>query len=225
MLKKLIEFVSFHIISPFNWTRIKFLLTGREYDITPQDREYIRKKCAEGVFMWLTRRDTHLTTYLINLSDWALGLLAYYRNGRKGPRPRLGFYSHAFLNADDDEFIEAVAKGVQNNYFDNVFNVDAVAGLIPSGLTALEWAMFSKKFVEVAKSKVGSGYDAFFNLKDETLVSCIELLRVSLRHCMSDERYNLRFKNFEALIKERRNLTPDMLRECPDFTVVIEMRR
>ena len=225
MLKKVVQFISFKILSPFNWARLKYLLTGREYDILPQDREQIRAFCARGVFMWVTRRDTHLSTYLINLSDWGLGLLAYYRNGRKGERPRLGFYSHAFLNADADDFIEAVASGVNFNYFDNVFNVDAVAGLIPTGLSALEWSVFSKKFVEVAKGKVGAKYDALFNINDDTEVSCIELIRLCLRHCMSESDYNLRFKNFEALIKERRNLTPDMLRDCPDFTVVIEMRR
>jgi hypothetical protein len=225
LVKKLIQFVSFNILSPFNWARIKFLLTGREYDVTAQDREYVRGLCAQGVYIWLTRRETHLTTYLIGFSDYALGLMAYYRNGRKGKKPKLGYYAHAFLNTDADTFIEAVSSGVQYNYFDNVFNVDAFAALIPTGLTAVEWAMFSKKFVEVSESKLGAKYDAVFNLKDETEVSCGELIRVSLRHCMSDERYNLRFKNFEALIKERRNLTPDMIRECEDFTVITEMRR
>ena len=225
MIKKLIQFISFHFISPFNWARIKFLLTGREYDVTAQDREYIRETCAQGVYMWLTRRETHLTTYLITVSDYLLALMAYYREGRIGSNPKLGFYSHAFLNADSDTFIEAVAQGVKTNYFDNVFNVDAVAALIPSSLSPLEWSMFSRKFVEIAKSKVGSRYDALFNLKDETEVSCIELIRVCLRHCMSEAEYSLRIKNFEALIAQRRNLTPDMLRECKDFTVVIEMRR
>lgn len=225
MIKKLVQFVSFHILSPFNWARIKYLLTGREYDVTAQDREYVRSLCAKGVFIWLTRRETHLTTHLIAFSDYALGLMAYYRNGRKGKKPKLGFYSHAFLNTDDDTFIEAVSGGVQYNYFDNVFNVDAFAGLLPTSLSALEWTVFSKKFVEVSKSKLGSKYDAVFNLNDETEVSCVELIRVSLRHCMSDADYALRFKNFEALISERRNLTPDMLRECEDFTVITEMRR
>jgi hypothetical protein len=151
--------------------------------------------------------------------------MAYYRNGRKGKKPDLGYYSHAFLNTDADTFIEAVSKGVQYNYFDNVFNVDAFAGLLPTSLNALEWQVFSKKFVEVSKSKLGAKYDAVFNLNDETEVSCVELIRISLRHCMSEADYALRFKNFEALIFERRNLTPDMLRECEDFTVITEMRR
>jgi hypothetical protein len=225
VIREYIEFISFKIISPFKWTRIKYLITGREYDLQPRDRDMIRDLCEQGTYLWLTRRDTHLTTYLITFSDYILALISYYREGRKGKKPRLGYYSHAFLNSDKDTFIEAVARGVVSSYFDNVFNADAAAGLMPSKLTRTEWAMFSKKFVEVAKSKIGTPYDTFFNLKDESEVSCIELIRVSLHHCMSEEDYNLRFKNFEALIAERRNLTPDMLRDCEDFEVILEIRR
>ncbi len=224
-MKVLIDFISLKLISPFNWTRIRFLMTGKEYDLTSRDRESLREMCENGVYIWVTRRDTHLTTYLIVLSDWLLALLAYYRRGRTGARPKLGYYSHAFLNADRSIFIEAVAKGVINSFFDDVFNVDAVAALAPSGLSLIEWGMYSKKFVEVGKSKIGGKYDTVFNLNDENDVSCIELIRVCLRHSMTEEDYQLRFKNFEALIKDRRNLTPDMLRNCPDFEVILEMRR
>lgn len=224
-MKKVIDFVSRYILSPFSWTRLKFLLTGREYDLTATDREYLRKMCDQGVFIWVTRRETHLTTHLITFSDWALGLLAWLRRGRKGERPKLGFYAHAFLNTENDTFIEAVSEGVIESYFDNIFNVDAVAALAPKHLTLIEWHMFSKKFVEVATSKKGAQYDTVFDLKDATKVSCIELIRLSLQHCMSDDDYLLRFGNFEALIKDKRNLTPQMLRDCSDFEIVIEMRR
>ena len=225
-MRSVIDFVSLKIISPFNWTRIKFLLTGRSYDLTSMDRESLREMCDTGVYIWVTRRETHLTTYLITFSDYLLAVLAYYRGGRVGPKPKLGYYSHAFLNADKNTFIEAVARGVLQSYFDDVFNVDAVAALAPSGLSLIEWRMYSKKFVEVAKQRVGNTkYDTVFNLNDETELSCIELIRVALRHCMTDADYSLRFKRFEQMIIERKNLTPDMIRNCPDFEVVLEMRR
>lgn len=224
-MRPIIDFISLKLISPCSWTRIKFLLTGREYDLTSRDREMLRDYCHLGVYIWVTRRETHLTTYLITISDYLLELMAYYRNGRVGRKPRLGYYSHAFLNADKNTFVEAIAKGVIQSLFDDVFNVDAVAALAPSGLSVIEWGMYSKKFVEVAKGKIGSRYDTVFNLKDETELSCIELIRMSLRHCMTDADYKLRFKRFEDLITERKNLTPDMIRNCPDFEVVLEMRR
>lgn len=223
--KSFIELVSLKVISPFKWTRLKFLITGREYDLTPKDRTDLHDLCETGIYMWLTRRETHLTTYLINFSDYLLGMYAWLNSGFTGEKPKLGFYSHAFMNADRDTFIEAVGAGVKPSYFDEVFDVDAVCALVPSGLSAVEWSMYSKKFVEVGKKKVGARYDTMFNLKDETEVSCIELIRVSLKHCMIEENYALRFANFEALIKLNKNLTPDMLRNCSDFTVVLEMRR
>ena len=224
MIKKFIEYVSFKFISPFNWTRIKFLFTGREYDISPSQRDSIRETCSLGTYLWATRRETHLTTYLINISDYLLSLLAYVRGGFKGPLPKFGFYSHAFLNSDQDSFIEAISKGVIESKFDEVFNVDAVACFVPSNLSPEEWSKFSKKFSEVATSKKGSKYDAVFNIKDEKEVSCIELLRVSLTHALGEEEYPLRFANFEKMISDRKNLTPDMLKECGDFYTLFEYR-
>lgn len=224
-MRPIIDFVSLKLISPCSWTRIKFLLTGREYDLTSRDREALREMCELGVYIWVTRRETHLTTYLITLSDWILESLAYYRNEKKGRRPKLGYYSHAFLNADKNTFVEAVAKGVLQSLFDDVFNVDAVAALAPSGLSVIEWGMYSKKFVEAAKQKLGYKYDTVSNLTDEKELSCIELIRVALRHSMTDVDYQLRFRRFEEMITERKNLTPDMLRNCPDFEVILEMRR
>jgi len=223
-MKKLIEFISFKILSPFNWTRLKYLLKGKAYDISAKDRDNVRSMCELQTYLWLTRRDSHLTTYLINFSDFALGCLAWARSGFKGPRPKLGYYAHAFLNVDDFTFIEAISKGVVSSYFDEVFNVDAFCGLVPKNLTAVEWNMFSKKFVEESKKRIGSRYDAVFNLNDEAEVSCIELIRVCLKHAMTEEEYSLRFKNFEALINQKRNLTPDMLKDCGDFETVIEIR-
>ena len=74
--------------------------------------------------------------------------------------------------------------------------------------------------------KIGNTkYDTVFNLADETEVSCIELIRVGLRHCMLETEYLQRFPHLEELIKVRKNLTPDMLRNCLDFKVVFEQRR
>ncbi len=224
MIKRLIEFISFKIFSPFKWDRIKFLFTGREYDITPLQRDAIRATSGIGIFIWLTRRDSHLSTYLISISDYALSLLSYVKRGFKGQKPKWGFYAHAFTNIDSDSYIEAISAGVLESKFDEVFNVDAVACLVPSKLEHDEWINYSSKFVETVTSKKGSKYDALFNIKDETEVSCIELIRLSLVHALGEDEYKLRFKEFEDLISERGNLTPDMLRECGDFRIVFEYR-
>ena len=44
-------------------------------------------------------------------------------------------------------------------------------------------------------------------------------------HPWDDPDYYTNFANFEKLIAERKNLTPQMFYECPDFEVVFEIRR
>lgn len=222
VINKIIEFISFKIISPFNWTRVKFLITGRAFDLKPIDREYARDLCKDDVLVWVTRRETHLTSYLISASDFALAFLVWAKEGFKGTRPKFSFWAHAFMNVDDNEFIEAVAKGVQKVYFDYVFDVDAAAALVPAELSLTEWRHlkpFIKAELELQK---GKGYDATYNIKDESKVSCIEVILVVLRHRVPD--YSVKFANLEKLINTYKNITPQMLIDSGSFKVIWEVR-
>lgn len=218
-----IEFISLKLISPAKWTFVKFFFTGRAYDLKPVDREYARDLMKQNVFLWVSRRETHLTTYLISFSDYALSLVAWAKNKFKGQRPRFGYWSHAFINYDDNEIYEAVSKGVQKVFFDSVFDCDAVAALLPRFVSPLEWAEVLPLIKEELElHQKGKKYDTIFNLSDESKVSCIELIRLVLKKNIKD--YEIKFKDFEDMIKANKNVTPQMLYDSKSFQVVYEVR-
>lgn len=221
-LKKIIEFISFKIVSPFNWGRIKFLFTGREFNLLPRDREYARKLMQKSNYIWLSRRRTHLTSYLISFSDWMLQVKHWVKIGFKGSIPRWGYWTHAFINKDDNEFIEAISEGVKESFFDTVLNCDAIVCLEPSAISSVEWVEISKKVVERAKLQEGKKYDAVFNIKDSSEESCIEMVRESLKAIPN---YESKFMDFERSIKIYNNLTPQMLYDSSSFKIIWEIRR
>jgi hypothetical protein len=223
MWEKIVGFVSLKLISPFKWTFLKFFFTGRAYDLRPADREAARELMSFRTYVWVSRRDTHLTTYLISFSDWVLSLWAWIKNGCENKRPRFGFWSHAFLNYDNNELVEAVAKGVKRTFFDEVFDCDAVAALVPKNLSIDEWASLQPFIAEEMLNQLGKKYDTVFDLSEDERVSCIELVRVVLKKRVPD--YDLKFANFETMIQLYKNVTPQMLYESEDFVCVWEVRR
>lgn len=223
MLKAIVRFISLKILSPCKWTFIKFFFTGRAYDLTALDRENARDLMTYRIHLWVSRRDTHLTTYLISFSDYVLSLYAWFKAGRKTVRPRWGFWSHAFLNYDNNELVEAVGKGVSRRYFDEVFDCDAAAALLPKNITPKEWEDLQPFIAEEMLKQLGKKYDTAFDIKDESTVSCIELVRLVLKNRVVD--YGLKFKSFEAMIETYKNVTPQMLYESGDFVCVWEVRR
>lgn len=223
MFKKILRFVSLKIISPFKWTWLKYMFTGRTYDLKSSDRESARDLMTLGSYLWVSRRDSHLTTYLISFLDWLLVLKTWIKNGHEGMRPRFGFWSHAFMNYDDNEIVEAIGKGVVKNFFDDAFDCDAIAAMVPRNISRLEWAVLQPKIVKELEKQVGKKYDTNFDLSSEDQVSCIELVRLVLKKEVED--YDLKFANFETMIKMYKNVTPQMLYESKDFVVVWEVRR
>ena len=222
-MRPIINFISLKIISPFKWTFIKYFFTGRTYDLTPFDREYARMLMNERLYLWVSRRDTHLTTYLICFTDWLLSFLSWAKNKFKGPRPRWGFWSHAFMNYDGNKIVEAVAKGVHKVFFDDAFDCDSVAALVPKNMPIHEWESLRPKIEYELSQQIGKKYDTVFNISDESQVSCIELVRIVLKNEVID--YELKFADFENRIKIYKNVTPQMLYESSDFRCVWEKRR
>lgn len=221
-MRRLIDFVSLKLISPFNWGRIKFLLTGREFNLLPEDREHARRLMAHAPYLWVSRRRTHFTSYLISTADFLLALKTWVNSKFKGKRPRWGYWTHAFISGTDFKVIEAVACGVQEAYFDRVFDCDSIACLVPSFSNDEEWAEVSKLVIELAHKQIGKKYDTIFNIADDSELSCIELVRVAL---MAVPQYALKFKDFEEMIQLYKNVTPQMLFESKSFRVVWEVRR
>jgi hypothetical protein len=223
MFKKILNFVSLKIISPFKWTWAKYMFTGRLYDITSQDREAARDLMTIGSYLWVSRRDSHLTTYLISFMDYLLVMKTWFANGRKGMRPRFGFWSHAFMNYDNNEIVEAVGKGVCKNFFDQAFDCDAVAALVPKNISKEEWDSLRPLITKELEKQIGKKYDTNFDIEKEDTVSCIELVRLVLKHNVQD--YDLKFSEFETMIKIYKNVTPQMLYESKSFAVVWEVRK
>lgn len=222
-MRKIIEFISYKILSPFNWTRLKFLLTGRFFDLSSSDREFARTLMENGFYLWVSRRETHLTTYLIGLADYYLKLCVWYCKKDHRVKPVRGFYAHAFVNLDGDEVIEAIAVGVKKSYFDDVFDVDAAAALVPTNVPVEEWQILGPQVAAEARRQLGKKYDSVFKIDDESQVSCIELVRLALKKIVPE--YETRFKHFEEMLVTYKNVTPQMLYDSESFTVVWEVRR
>jgi hypothetical protein len=76
--------------------------------------------------------------------------------------------------------------------------------------------------MDKAMTEIGKPYDSLFDLKNDNALSCVELGRTAL---MAEPNYYTNFANFEEMIRKRKNLTPQMFYECPDFEVVYEIRK
>lgn len=210
-------------LSACKWTFIKYFFTGRMYDLMPEEREHARLLMSEGIFLWVSRRNTHLTTYLISIGDYLLSAKAWILSGCRKNKPRFGFWSHAFFNFDDNEIVEAVSKGVQRHYFDSVFDCDSVCALVPRNMSKEEWDSYKVEISRELLNQIGKKYDNIFDIYDDSRLTCIELVRLVLKNKIPG--YNLKFSNFENMIDIYKNVTPQMLYDCKDFKIVWEVRK
>lgn len=212
-LKSIIEFISFKIIAKININYLYRAMGKPYYRLTERDHTLLKHLLSKNYYIILTYRRTHLTTLLI-------GIATLIKCG-KWPR-----YTHALMNCENDEtideddfqIVEATGIGVAAASFMSAFDCDRVALIRPRGFDALEWTAVLDKL----KSSIGKGYDTLFDLKDDTEVSCIELIRSALQ---ASRDYERDFKHFENRIRDAGNLVPQMLFDSPDFEVVLEISR
>jgi hypothetical protein len=212
------------LLGAWNWlldvfAAIKFDRTfavangGVYYRLTEGDHDSIRQLLRDSYFIILTRRKSHLTTYLI-----ALVSLFVDR--------KFAHYTHALMNVEGDldghlgyKLIEATGEGVHYSTFMQVFDCDSVVMLTPKGMTPAEWTIV----MDTVKSDLGKEYDDFFDITSNKSVSCVELVYWGLMSVPDSEN---RFPNLLTLIRERGNdLTPQMLLDCGDLDVTLEIRR
>lgn len=195
------------MLAKVKWTQKKHL--------TEQDDIILKDKFAKDYYIIVTRKSNYLTTFLIALGNFFL-------------TGRWGFYSHALMNMEDEvttdadyRFIEATGKGTAFNTFDGVFgHADAVGLVLPKShiMTREEWT----ECLDKAKTYLGTPYDNLFNLVSTNEINCVELVRLALQ-ALPD--YAARFPNFEAMLKAKKKLTPDMFHECDDFELVYSIKR
>lgn len=180
--------------------------------ITVDEQEKIKAMLTDNYYIILTRRNNHLSTFFIVLAHFLLRL-------------RPGHYAHVLMNLEDEvesiedfRLIEAIGTGVQYSSFSKVFDVHSVALMKPKSMSIEKWTAV----LDAAKSQLGRPYDTLFDLKSDTNVSCVEMVRNAL---MADIDYYTNFADFERMINKTKNLTPQMFYECKDFEVVYEVRR
>lgn len=171
----------------------------------------IKELLIPNYYIILTRRNNHLSTYAIALGNFLL-------------TGKFSYWSHVLMNTEDEvnskedfRLIEAIGTGIQFSPFDKVFDVQSVAILKPRNIQTWQWTAILDK----AKSELGKPYDSLFDLKSDSALSCVELVRNAL---MAEDDYATNFANFEAMIAKNKNLTPEMFYRCSDFEVIYEIR-
>lgn len=179
--------------------------------LTPEEQDGIRKLLSDNYFIVLTYRRNHLSSSFVKLANFVL-------------TGKWGRWSHALMNLEDevegdDDFrlVEATGKGTHYTPFEKVFDVHRVALLKPKNMPVERWT----DLLDRAKAQIGKPYDTLFNIKDAQALSCVELVRYVLQ---GEPNYEQDFADFERLIRERKNLSPQMFADCKDFEVFYSVR-
>jgi hypothetical protein len=194
------------------------MITGRInwqscHVVTADELDIVRSKLKDNYYVIATRHNGHFSTYVIAFAHWLL-------------TGRWGYYGHVLMNLEDKvnsdgdyRFIEAVGDGVRITGFANAIDTQtgAIALLKPKNMTLDDWTLALDK----AKTENGKPYDTVFDLANDKELSCVELVRVALQ---ADPDYAVNFAEFERMIREAKNLDPQMFYECSDFEVVWETR-
>lgn len=180
--------------------------------LTLEEQSHIRELLKKDYYIMLSRRNNHLSTYLISFANFILS-------------GKFSYWSHAFMNTENDvkndsdfRIVEALQTGVEFTPFDKVFDVNGIVLLKPKNMSIDKWTSVLDK----ARTEIGKPYDNLFDLKNDKALSCVELVRTAL---MAEPDYIENFADFENLIRSRGNLTPQMFYDCKDFEIVYEIRR
>lgn len=202
-----------NVVASIKWPGLYALFNhGLYYNLTESDHDRIRDLMKDNYLVALTRRKCHLTTYIIGVLSWIV-------------THEVQHYTHSFMNVEGDldghlgmKFIEATEVGVHYSTFMQVFDVDSVCLLKPSGIDLAEWT----KVMDYVKSSYGKQYDNLFDITSDQQVSCVELIYWGLRQLPD---YQQHFPKLIALIEQSKELTPQMLLDTGEFEVVFEVRR
>ena len=184
---------------------------GYKNGLTIDELSEIKKLLVKDYYIILTHRNNHLSTFFVGLASYVL-------------TRKWSYWAHALMNLEDNvqsdsdfRLIEATGTGTHYSPFDAVFQVHGVSLLKPVSMSVDHWTDIMDK----ANKELGKPYDTLFDLKNDNALSCVELVRTAL---MAEPDYAINFANFEKMIMERKNLTPQMFYDCPDFHIVYEVR-
>lgn len=204
------------IIANTSWTSFKAFITGRKgFDLSDEDRLRIREILATHYCVILTYRKTHLSTFSISFLTWI----------KTGKWPQ---YVHVLMNVDPEDnpelsqnfrLVEATSKGVHFSHFDDVFDCDRVCLMAPANMRHEDWDLVMENVFD----QIGKPYDNLFNIADQSHLSCVEMVFNALRG--DNNELAQYFPNLVKEVDSVGNLTPQMYRECPDFTVLFETKK
>ena len=214
-MKKVWDYIS-AFFSSVSWQKFNALFDSRGvyYNLTKEDLDKIEDIIIRyGPLICLSRRKTHLTTYLISFIStfWV-----FLKTGKW----QSTYWTHAFIAEDTDTFVEAVWPAVKESTKMEVLDVDAICLLVPD---IAGWAIVGPKFVSEAKRIIGTPYDNYFDHTDASKISCIEVVRIALVRSIVN--YYELFYETEKILTARGRLTPDIPYDSPDFIKLLEIRR
>lgn len=209
-MEKLYNFFIIKIIGRIEFTSIKYLFTGRAVDMTAPDVKQVAMKLLMDRYVGLSYRKTHLTSFFISLVHFVL--TGVWRK-----------WSHAWINVDDEisdplgmQIFESVGAGAIVSPFWDVIVVDAVVLLKPKFVKEQDW----DKIHKVLLSQQGTAYDTRGRCKDISELNCVERVVVAILTVDSTA-----LPNLKKMMDKKKQLTPQMLYDCGDFEICLEIRR
>lgn len=213
MILKAFDWFMLKVISPIGLDWLRFYFTGRRYNLSMKDHFYAFQLLKDHNYIILNRRNLHLSTYLISLGSFLLS-------------GRFSYYSHIFLNIEDEDainyqdlmFLEAVSKGVKVSHFLETFNCDSVCFLKPRHATQEDWLLA----LQEAKRNVGKKYDTTFNMHDASKMSCAEFVFDAIKEIPD---YMNKFPVTVSRITKEKQIHPEFFYNNSDFEIVWEIRR
>lgn len=210
MIKAIVNFFMLRVVSGLNFTGIKYFFTGREYDLTTKDIARACEFMLRDRFIGLSWKKTHISSYLIAFAHWLI-------------TGRWSFWAHAWINVDNEEFdsskikiFEAVAAGTIISPFWKVLNCDAILLLKPKNISEYSW----DRAAEYLKNKLGAKYDIWDDFHDDKELNCVELVVEAILHAAPES-----LPNLQKMMRKYNRLTPQMIAECGDFKVCLQIRR
>lgn len=202
------------LMGKIKWERLREMLTGRRYNLTIEDWGKVFSVLKHQPYIVLTYRKAHLSTWLVRAAELLLN-------------QKWGCYGHVLVSFQrripvckysDIRFIEAIGKGVTDSHWSDVFDVDGVCVLRPRYYDS---ATLLKQVPHV-ENDIGKPYDDALNPYDDHQMACVEVGRELLKHI---PKYEHTMRVFENMISRRKYLTPDMFKDCPDFEIVLEIKK
>lgn len=214
-----VDFFVGTVIGKTTWLKLyaKFH-KGKEYLVTDFERIQIRDILKSNYCLIMTRRNTHLSTYVGGWAHWLLMLL-------HGKKPKIGYWSHCLMNVENEvqsltdfRLVEAIGTGIGFSSFDSVFNCDSVALMIIEGVAcSSDW----NDALEYDLTQLGKPYDTLLDFNNPDRQTCIELIHNALDYVPKAVKVR---DGLDAMLKEYGALTPQMLYDCPGLKVIFEVR-